>query len=304
MSLLPAGKSAISHIQAHLEEARAPVPREAAPAAAPAAEPAANPAEPSGAAAPAAESAVDSAEPSGAALPAAEAEADPFNLDAIMEPPAPRRAAAPVLARLACPVVARWGTCGVGFWKVMPQCLYVWLWLFWKRTAPADSARKLLMGILCDKAELNLSWAEADERQCQVLLHHLTSALPACRPAPDPAPAPPDSGAGALRIRESGALKREALLDCLDTARGCYAHAWARTSVDLAIEVGAFAHVACGGLMTWAPLHLWPDTHKRQQLHQWYTWQCNDAVGLYSPAWACTAVVLAISGARPPKGSP
>ena len=113
MSLLPAGKSATSHIQAHLEEARAPVPREAAPAAAPAAEPAANRAEPSGAAAPAAESAVDSAEPSGAALPAAEAEADPFNLDAIMEPPAPRRAAAPVLARLACPVVARWGACGV-----------------------------------------------------------------------------------------------------------------------------------------------------------------------------------------------
>ena len=44
-------------------------------------------------------------------------------------------------------------------------------------------------------------------------------------------------GAGALRTRESGALKREALLDCLDTARACYNNAWARTSVDLAIEV-------------------------------------------------------------------
>lgn len=53
---------------------------------------------------------------------------------------------------------------------------------------------------------------------------------------PEPGLAP---GAGALRTRESGALKREALLDCLDTARGCYRHAWARTSVDLAIEVGS-----------------------------------------------------------------
>ena len=65
------------------------MPREAAP-------PAASPAEP----------AVNPAEPCGAAAPAAEAEADPFNLDAIMEPPAPRRAAAPLLARLACPVGA------------------------------------------------------------------------------------------------------------------------------------------------------------------------------------------------------
>ena len=128
----------------------------------------------------------------------------------------------------------------------------------------------------------------------------LTSALPACRPAPDPAPAPPDSGAGALRIRESGALKREALLDCLDTARGCYAHAWARTSVDLAIEVGA--PDTCG---LWRPDAMGaPAPLARQQTHQWCTWQCNDAAGLYSPAWACTAVVLAINGARPPKGSP
>lgn len=77
-------------IQAHMEEARAPVPREAAPPAAPAAE-----------------AAVSPAEPCGAAAPAVEAEADPFNLDAIMEPPAPRCAAAPVLVRLACPIVAK-----------------------------------------------------------------------------------------------------------------------------------------------------------------------------------------------------
>ena len=37
--------------------------------------------------------------------------------------------------------------------------------------------------------------------------------------------------------RESTALKRDALLDCLDTARDCYRHAWARTSVDIAIQV-------------------------------------------------------------------
>ena len=86
-------------------------------------------------------------------------------------------------------------------------------------------------------------------RQCDVL-GRLASGRPACRPAPEPAPAPADSGGGALRIRESGALKRDALLDCLDTARGCYAHAWARTSVDLAIEVGAPARVACGALAT------------------------------------------------------
>jgi len=56
------------------------------------------------------------------------------------------------------------------------------------------------------------------------------------RPPAAPRPAGP-AGAAALRVRESGALKRAALLDCLDTARGCYRHAWARTSVDLAIEV-------------------------------------------------------------------
>ncbi len=33
------------------------------------------------------------------------------------------------------------------------------------------------------------------------------------------------------------AMKRDALLDCLDTARDCYRHAWARTSVDIAIQV-------------------------------------------------------------------
>ncbi|CAL5220662.1 g2708 [Coccomyxa viridis] len=36
--------------------------------------------------------------------------------------------------------------------------------------------------------------------------------------------------------RESMAMKRDALLDCLDTARDCYRHAWARTSVDIAIQ--------------------------------------------------------------------
>eukprot|EP00884_Botryococcus_braunii_P013754 jgi/Botrbrau1/2237/Bobra.101_2s0065.1 len=36
--------------------------------------------------------------------------------------------------------------------------------------------------------------------------------------------------------REAGAMKREALLCCLETARQCYEHAWARTSVDIAIE--------------------------------------------------------------------
>ena len=32
-------------------------------------------------------------------------------------------------------------------------------------------------------------------------------------------------------------MKRDALLDCLDTARECYRNAWARTSVDIAIQV-------------------------------------------------------------------
>jgi len=32
-------------------------------------------------------------------------------------------------------------------------------------------------------------------------------------------------------------MKREALLDCFDTMKACYGHAWARTSVDLATEV-------------------------------------------------------------------
>lgn len=32
-------------------------------------------------------------------------------------------------------------------------------------------------------------------------------------------------------------MKREALLDCFDTMKACYGRAWARTSVDLAIEV-------------------------------------------------------------------
>ncbi|KAK9838128.1 hypothetical protein WJX81_002944 [Elliptochloris bilobata] len=125
-----ADEAALAAAKAHLEEARAPAPREAAPAAAAPLAGAGVPADPGGAAAP---------------MPEAEAEADPFNLDAIMEPPA-------------------------------------------------------------------------------------------LKPAPEPAPAAAPSGGGALRTRESGALKREALLDCLDTARGCYGHAWARTSVDLAIE--------------------------------------------------------------------
>lgn len=32
-------------------------------------------------------------------------------------------------------------------------------------------------------------------------------------------------------------MKREALLDCYDTLKSCYGKLWARTSVDLAIEV-------------------------------------------------------------------
>ena len=32
-------------------------------------------------------------------------------------------------------------------------------------------------------------------------------------------------------------MKREALLDCFDTMKACYGRPWARTSVDLAIEV-------------------------------------------------------------------
>ena len=41
-------------------------------------------------------------------------------------------------------------------------------------------------------------------------------------------------------------MKRDALLDCLDTARECYRHAWARTSVDIAIQAGALQ--ACQSL--------------------------------------------------------
>lgn len=37
--------------------------------------------------------------------------------------------------------------------------------------------------------------------------------------------------------RESTAMKRDALLDCLETGRDCYRHAWACTSVDIAIQV-------------------------------------------------------------------
>lgn len=32
-------------------------------------------------------------------------------------------------------------------------------------------------------------------------------------------------------------MKREALLDCFDTMKACYGQAWAKTSVDLAIQV-------------------------------------------------------------------
>lgn len=40
-------------------------------------------------------------------------------------------------------------------------------------------------------------------------------------------------------------MKRDALLDCLDTARDCYRHAWAHTSVDIAIQVLALLHLHC-----------------------------------------------------------
>ena len=42
-------------------------------------------------------------------------------------------------------------------------------------------------------------------------------------------------------------MKREALLDCFDTMKACYGHAWARTSVDLAVEV--WPHVAHSKLL-------------------------------------------------------
>ena len=44
---------------------------------------------------------------------------------------------------------------------------------------------------------------------------------------------------GVWSSREAGAMKREALLDCLETARARYDQAWARTSVDLAIQARA-----------------------------------------------------------------
>ena len=47
--------------------------------------------------------------------------------------------------------------------------------------------------------------------------------------------------------RESAAMKRDALLDCLDTAQECYRHAWARTSVDIAIQ--ASASPACHSML-------------------------------------------------------
>ena len=40
-------------------------------------------------------------------------------------------------------------------------------------------------------------------------------------------------------------MKREALLDCFDTMRACYGHAWARTLVDLAIEVTLMLSCPC-----------------------------------------------------------
>lgn len=42
---------------------------------------------------------------------------------------------------------------------------------------------------------------------------------------------------GVWSSREALVMKREALLDCLATAQGRYDQAWARTSVDLAIQV-------------------------------------------------------------------
>ena len=41
-------------------------------------------------------------------------------------------------------------------------------------------------------------------------------------------------------------MKREALLDCFDTARGRYDQAWARTSVDIAIQAGHFCSACVG----------------------------------------------------------
>ena len=46
---------------------------------------------------------------------------------------------------------------------------------------------------------------------------------------------------GVWSAREAGAMKREALLDCMATAQSRYDQTWARTSVDLAIQVRAHA---------------------------------------------------------------
>lgn len=56
-----------------------------------------------------------------------------------------------------------------------------------------------------------------------------------------PSPAPSSPSGGAWSEVEALAMRRAALLDCVCAGRGCYAHAWARTSVDLLVD-HAVAH--------------------------------------------------------------
>ena len=73
-------------------------------------------------------------------------------------------------------------------------------------------------------------WLTALQHSRQVRVHELSASI-GCRKQEDKD--------RAWSSRESAAMKRDALLDCLDTARDCYRHAWARTSVDIAIQARA-----------------------------------------------------------------
>ena len=204
----------------------------------------------------------------GAAAAATEpdAEADPFNLDAIMAPPAPRRARARSTAlhadaaeRAACMQLACCRTSAghcVGS-ENLPRrsrtharthawapasCLHALRDTCTEQASGEPHYRAAARAQDLLRADRVRSAARAQSvRRRRAFLRQaccLMRARARRRPPEAPRPAGP-AGAAALRVRESGALKRAALLDCLDTARGCYRHAWARTSVDLAIEVGS-----------------------------------------------------------------